>query len=62
LRKRGSQASGTRTLLQNTTAHGRSQLLVPDPQEDREWSALIASQFLDGYADENAIYDRLPTL
>lgn len=36
-------------------------MLVPDPLEDREWSALTASEFLDGYADEDAMYDRLPT-
>jgi len=36
-------------------------MLVPDPQQEREWSALTARQFLHGYADEDAIYDRLPT-
>ena len=36
-------------------------MLVPDPEEDREWSALTANQFLQGYADEDAIYDHLPT-
>jgi hypothetical protein len=36
-------------------------MLVPDPLEDREWSTLTASQFFHGYADEDAIYDRLPT-
>lgn len=35
-------------------------MLVPDPLEDREWSALAAGQFLAGYPDEDAIYDRSP--
>jgi hypothetical protein len=34
-------------------------MLVPDPQEEREWSELTTRQFLDGYADEDAIYDGL---
>ncbi len=36
-------------------------MLVPDPQEEREWAELTASQFLHGYADQDAVYDRLPT-
>jgi hypothetical protein len=36
-------------------------LLVPEIDEDREWNALAAEQFLNGYADSDAIYDDLPT-
>ena len=35
-------------------------LLVPEPDEDREWAALTADQFLKGYAESDAIYDDVP--
>jgi hypothetical protein len=34
-------------------------LLVPDDDEDREWSQLTAEQFFAGYDDTDAIYDQL---
>lgn len=34
-------------------------LLVPDHEEDQEWSSLSAEEFLRGYADSDAIYDDL---
>ena len=35
-------------------------LIVPDSDEDRGWERLTAEQFLQGYADSDAIYDDLP--
>lgn len=35
-------------------------LLLPDLAEAEEWSRLGAKQFLEGYADSDAIYDELP--
>jgi hypothetical protein len=32
-------------------------LLVPDSPEGDEWEQLTAEQFLEGYADSDAIYD-----
>ena len=34
-------------------------LLVPDQTEDRDWAQLTAQQFLKGYAEGDAIYDKL---
>ncbi len=34
-------------------------LLVPDEKENRRWSDLTAMQFLSGYAEGDAIHDRL---
>jgi hypothetical protein len=36
-------------------------VLVPEPEEDQEWSRLAADRFLAGYDDSDAIYDRLPS-
>lgn len=36
-------------------------LLLPDPNEEREWKRLAAEQFLKGYAESDAIYDEVPT-
>jgi len=33
-------------------------LIVPDA-DDQGWSELVATQFLQGYADDDAIYDAL---
>ena len=35
----------------------RGMILVPDMDEDAEWAALTAEQFLKGYAESDAIYD-----
>lgn len=35
-------------------------LLVTDSEEDRAWGQLTAEQFLQGYAESDAIYDELP--
>jgi hypothetical protein len=35
-------------------------LLMPEPTEDRAWARLTAEQFLQGYAEGDAIYDELP--
>ncbi len=35
-------------------------LLVPDTDEDRDWTRLTTDQFSKGYADDDAIYDELP--
>lgn len=35
-------------------------VLLPDPDEEREWGRLAAEQFLQGYAESDAIYDELP--
>ena len=35
-------------------------LLIPDEGENHDWSHLTAEQFLQGYADGDAIYDDLP--
>src|SRR5262245_5343019 len=32
-------------------------VLLPDSDEDREWERFTAEQFLQGYADGDAIYD-----
>jgi hypothetical protein len=32
-------------------------VVVQDSAEDQEWSELTATQFLQGYADTDAIYD-----
>ncbi|MBW3597310.1 MAG: hypothetical protein KY475_08550 [Planctomycetes bacterium] len=32
-------------------------VLVPDRAEDKQWAELTAEQFLQGYADTDAIYD-----
>ena len=34
-------------------------LLIPEPDEDQNWSYLTAEQFLKGYAESDAIYDSL---
>jgi hypothetical protein len=34
-------------------------LLLPDDDEDRTWGKLAAGQFVQGYADSDAIYDEL---
>ena len=36
-------------------------LLLPDSDEDREWGQLATEQFLEGYAESDAIYDELPS-
>jgi hypothetical protein len=33
---------------------------MPESTEDHEWARLTAEQFLQGYADGDAIYDELP--
>jgi len=35
-------------------------MLVPDKDEEAQWAALTADQFLKGYAESDAIYDNLP--
>ena len=40
--------------------HLRILVLLPDSDEDQEWEQLAASQFGQGYADSDAIYDQLP--
>jgi hypothetical protein len=35
-------------------------LLVPDANEDQSWKELTTEQFLAGYSDGDAIYDKLP--
>jgi hypothetical protein len=35
-------------------------VLVPDFDDDREWSRLVTEQFLKGYAEGDAIYDDVP--
>ena len=35
-------------------------VIVPDDDEDQEWSQLTVQQFLDGYAPGDSIYDELP--
>jgi hypothetical protein len=34
-------------------------VLVPESRDDHDWSSLTAEQFLQGYADSDAIYDEL---
>ena len=34
-------------------------LLIPEPADDRDWAHLTAEQFLNGYAESDAIYDEL---
>lgn len=34
-------------------------LVLPDADEEQQWSNLAAEQFLKGYADSDAIYDDL---
>ena len=34
-------------------------LLIPELDEDKEWTCLAAEQFLKGYAESDAIYDEL---
>ena len=36
-------------------------VLMPETDEDQEWSRLTAEQFLAGYDESDAIYDRLST-
>ena len=36
-------------------------LLVPELGEDQDWSRLTAERFLKAYADNDAIYDNLPS-
>ena len=39
----------------------RVALLLPESDEDGDWSHLTAKQFLKGYAESDAIYDKLST-
>lgn len=34
-------------------------LLVPDSEDEQEWTTLTIEQFLAGYADSDSIYDDL---
>ncbi len=34
-------------------------VLVPERQEDRDWATLTTDQFLQGYADSDAVCDEL---
>ncbi len=34
-------------------------MLVPDSTEDAEWEEMASGEFLRGYAESDAIYDRL---
>lgn len=36
-------------------------MLIPDSAEDKQWAELTAEQFLQGYADTDAIYDDVST-
>lgn len=36
-------------------------ILLVGEDEDRDWNRLTAEQFLEGYAESDAIYDDLPT-
>ena len=37
-------------------------LLVDEPVEDQEWARMGAAEFLKGYAESDAIYDRAPEI
>ena len=36
-------------------------MLIPDQAEDQQWAVFTAEQFLQGYADTDAIYDDVST-
>jgi hypothetical protein len=36
-------------------------VLIHEPTEEEEWRRLTTEQFLQGYAESDAIYDQLPT-
>jgi hypothetical protein len=36
-------------------------ILIPESSEDQEWEQLTATEFGQGYADSDAIYDQLST-
>lgn len=38
----------------------RVRLLIPESHEDEAWERLSAEEFLQGYAEGDAIYDELP--
>ncbi|MBI1742512.1 hypothetical protein HYR54_05525 [Candidatus Acetothermia bacterium] len=36
-------------------------LLISESREDQDWARLTAEQFVQGYSEDDAIYDKLPT-